>query len=394
MTPNDAKNTCPTVRYSNHLHNKTIFDILLSNMNAKERVNTAMSGKIPDRVPVIPQICYPHAILALGMDYRQTVIEVQSNPNLANELVLKCALEYGVDGMRAFMPHDPIKTHEEGGEVWEIDSDGNKIGRIDFNGGGYSVPIEEKILIHDRKDIDKIEVMSADEIMKKESFVQIRDVVKKAGNNLFLISSPPTFTVQYVTLKRGKIQAMMDLMDDPDFVFQIQEKALEVSTQYAIALCKAGIDGLMLGDTYSGVISPKQFGKFSVPYFKKFVNALRPYGKKIYLHVCGNSTGILEMMAGTGVDCIEPLDPLGGVVVADAKKRVGNRVALMGGVDTRILAHGTLEDTKNDCIRCLEQGMTNGAYLLAAGDMLPTETSPEKVKLMMELAKTVGKYDN
>ncbi|OHB80635.1 MAG: hypothetical protein A2V98_10595 [Planctomycetes bacterium RBG_16_64_12] len=55
-----------------------------------------------------------------------------------------------------------------------------------------------------------------------------------------------------------------------------------------------------------------------MPYVAKVVEAVRPFGVLTYLHICGNSTQILELMADTGVDCIEPLDPLGGVDVADA----------------------------------------------------------------------------
>jgi len=107
----------------------------------------------------------------------------------------------------------------------------------------------------------------------------------------------------------------------------------------------------------------------------------------IYLHVCGSGTGLLEFMADTDVDCIEPLDPLGGVEVRDAKARVGDRVALMGGVHTVKLARGTVEDVRADVARRLSEGAPGGGYILAAGDMLPTETSQEKVELMLEMSK-------
>ena len=53
------------------------------------------------------------------------------------------------------------------------------------------------------------------------------------------------------------------------------------------------------------------------------------------------------MLADTGAHAVEPLDPLGGVSVADAKRRIGGRVALMGGVNTLTLAHGTPEEVKS-----------------------------------------------
>ena len=59
-------------------------------------------------------------------------------------------------------------------------------------------------------------------------------------------------------------------------------------------------------------------------------------GLKIYLHICGNSNPILEMMASTGVDAIEPLDPLGGVRLDYDGMRID------GTVQTRLDALGRL----------------------------------------------------
>jgi uroporphyrinogen decarboxylase len=149
----------------------------------------------------------------------------------------------------------------------------------------------------------------------------------------------------------------------------------------------------MMGDTFGGVVGPRFFEEFCVPYMRRFVERMRPAGILTYIHICGNSTRLFELMADTGTNCIEPLDPLGGVSVADAKRRVGHRVALMGGVHTVKLAHGSLREVEEDCARCIREGAPGGGYILACGDMLPTETAPEKVRAMMNAAETIGRYD-
>ncbi|MHB1318984.1 MAG: uroporphyrinogen decarboxylase family protein [Anaerolineae bacterium] len=122
------------------------------------------------------------------------------------------------------------------------------------------------------------------------------------------------------------------------------------------------------------------------------MRALKPYGVLIYLHVCGNSVPILELMADTGVDCIEPLDPLGGVDVADAKRRVGHRVALMGGVNTLTLLGGTPDEVTAEARECIRKGAQGGGYILGAGDMVPRHARPENVDAMIAAAKTYGTY--
>ncbi len=361
-------------------------------MNSKERVKIAMSGGVPDRVPVIPQICHPHAIRALGMDFRKTIIEALKNPLLVNKLDLDCCRSYGVDGIRIWIPSDPINILDDGENAWGLDKSGRKIGRVDFKGGGGIVPLDEKPILESVEDVDKIEVLSADKLLKTEKFQSIKEIVDDAGDKFFMIGSPGVFTFEYVTFMRGKEQAMIELMERPDFVKEIIDKGTEIAIERSIALAKIGMDALYLGETFGGLIGPDLFKEFCVPAFKRFVKTLKQYNILIYLHICGNSTKLFELMADTGVDCIEPLDPLGVVVVADAKRRVGHRVALMGGVNTITLAQGTLDEVIEDCKRCIREGAPGGGYILAAGDMLPTETSKEKVEAMIDVAKKYGKY--
>jgi uroporphyrinogen-III decarboxylase len=360
-------------------------------MTGKQRVRTAMRNGTPDRVPCIPQICLPHAVRTLGMDFESTLLDAVRNPMRAGEISFTCAKRYGVDGMRAWIPADPLEVVKEDGVWYGRDpKTGKRLGRVDFAGGGGVVPIEEPTL-HAREDIDAIPVPSADEILDSGKLDGIKRIIAEAGEDCFIISAPGPFTPEYLTFAQGKQRAMMDLMDQPDFCHRAQQKALQVSIQNAFALTEIGIDGLLLGDTFGGIIGPRGFKEFCLPYFRQFVTEMRTrFGARcpiIYLHICGNSTKILELMADTGVDCLEPLDPLGGVVVKDAKERVGRRVALMGGVHTVKLAHGSLADVQRDIDRCLSEGAPGGGYVLACGDMLPTETAREKVEAMLSAAR-------
>jgi uroporphyrinogen-III decarboxylase len=358
-------------------------------MNSRERVAVAMRNGTPDRVPIIPQICHPHAVKALRMDFRETIIECVKNPPLVNTLDLACARLYGVDALRIWLPPDPITDLVDDGEnVWQMDEKtGEKIGRLDFYGGGWIHPLKEYPVLTTMQDVEKQEVVPADKLLQTEKYQSVAGVIREARASFFTIGCPRIFTFEHVTFMRGKQQALMDIIEQPDFVKAIIDKAVDVSIQQAIALVKSGIDALYLGETFGGLIGPRLFAEFCVPALQRFVKSLREFDVLIYLHICGKSMDLLELMADTGVDCIEPLDPLGGVNIADAKKRVGNRVALMGGVNTFLLSQGSLDEVIADCRRCLNEGAPGGGYILAAGDMLPTETSREKVETMVEMAK-------
>jgi uroporphyrinogen decarboxylase len=168
-------------------------------------------------------------------------------------------------------------------------------------------------------------------------------------------------------------------------VFDMQVEAM---IRRAEALLGAGIDALYIGDAAASasVISPRHFARFCLPAYRKFCEHFRGRAILIYIHVCGNSNPILEMLADTGAHAVEPLDPLGGVSVADAKRRIGGRAALMGGVSTLALAHGTPEEVRAEAILTCRAGGPDG-YILAAGDMVPPVTSLANLSALVDVAR-------
>lgn len=362
-------------------------------MNSKERAQVAMSGGTPDRVPVIPQICPPHSITAAGLPYREAIVDRLRNPRTYDLLEAECAVRYGVDGVRVWAGGGALDVESEGDRVYQVDPETReRIGIVDFMGGGGSVLLPGKRRKLTDEDVEAIAVVPADQLLQSEAMVPMRKVVEAFGDKLFIMGVVGAFTVQSLYYAQGIEETLMDVLLRPAFVKRHAERVRERATQTAIAMAKAGVDALYIGDTFGQFLKPAWFRDLCLPYFQQFVEDVRPYGKLTYLHMCGSITHLLDLVPETGVDCFEPLDPLGGVSVAEVKRRIGGKVALMGGVDTRLLAHGTLEQVKEDCARCVGEGAPGGGYILACGDMLPTETSPEKVRAMVEAAETMGRY--
>jgi MtaA/CmuA family methyltransferase len=261
-----------------------------------------------------------------------------------------------------------------------------RTGRIDVMGGAAFVPDRPtppvESLDEARSRLEDLAKGLTDE--KIEALRRARARVP----DRFVASAPGGITVNTYINLRGSEQAMADFVEQPDFVTAVFDMQVEAMIRRSEALLAAGIDALYIGDAAASasVISPKHFARFCLPAYRKFCDHFKPTRILIYIHVCGNSNPILEMLADTGAHAVEPLDPLGGVSVADAKRRIGGRVALMGGVSTLVLAHGTPEEVKSEAIRkCREGGP--GGYILAAGDMVPPVTSLANLKAMADVAR-------
>jgi len=357
-----------------------------------KRMKLAMNNKKPDRVPVMPQICHGHAINIFYKDFRKGTSDIINNPEKALELIIKTGKYYGVDGIRLFLPAVKREAVDDGKNMIARDIEtGEIIGKVDVDGGGGIILNEKEFTIKSIEDLKSIPVVECGNLLETDSFCILKEKVEQAKKdyNFFVASAPPGFTVNYLSYIRGKSMALMDLIEKPELVNAIMDKALAISIEHAKALIKCGVDALYIGDPIASasVISPSTFKKFCFPRFKAFCDYFKNYDILTYLHICGNCTPLLDMMADTGVNCIEPLDPLGGVKIEEVKKRVGNRVSLMGGVNILTLLNKNPDLVYEESINCCEKAGKNGGYILAAGDMVPDFSPEENIKAMIKAAK-------
>ncbi|RME58599.1 MAG: hypothetical protein D6790_11705, partial [Caldilineae bacterium] len=152
--------------------------------------------------------------------------------------------------------------------------------------------------------------------------------------------------------------------------------ALDLATEALIRFGKAchdaGADILHCGDSLAScnVISPKTYERFSWPYSKRVFEAWHAHGaESCLLHICGNSTPVLDLYADTGADLVE-IDNV--VNMAEAKRRIGDRVALVGNVHTVTeLLQGTPETVAASAQRCIDEAGPGGGFLLGSGCIVP-----------------------
>ena len=365
-------------------------------MTGRERMQLAMRRQRPDRVPTMPQLCHPHAIHVLREDYRRGIAETIEKPALCHELALEIGEHYGVDGLRLFPTPDPMQIVDQNDELIAVSPrTGQRVGHVDLHGGGHVV-LDQKVLpVETADDLNKLPRVRCETLLQNSALVDLADATDRAHKMGFFVASAPTgFTMNYLSDRRGRQQALMDLVTEPELAGRIMDIAVINAIEHARALVICGVDALYIGDPSSSasLISPRHFEEFCLPRFKLLCEELHKSGVLIYIHICGNSRPILEMMADTGADCIEPLDPLGGVDVADAKRRVGSRVALMGGVNTLSLLKCTPEEVYEESIACCRAGGNDGGYILAAGDMVPDFAPEANVRAMVQAARDCS-YD-
>ena len=120
------------------------------------------------------------------------------------------------------------------------------------------------------------------------------------------------------------------------------------------------------------MISPAIFDQFIAPYDSELIELAHQAGQRIVYHICGGIMPLLEMLAEMGPDAVETFTPpsMGADTdLAAAKKRIGDRVCMIGGFDQgHYLAGCTPGQTRSEVRRCFEQAGAGGGYILAPSD--------------------------
>ncbi len=167
---------------------------------------------------------------------------------------------------------------------------------------------------------------------------------------------------------------IMATYEDPEWVKEFLRILMERKLVYVRSLAGAKFDVVEHGggDASTTVISPAIFEEFVAPYDAPLVEAAHAAGQRVVYHTCGGMMPILEMIADLKVDAMETFTPpgMGGDTnLAEAKRRLGGRVCMIGGFDQfHFFKDTTPEETRKEVRRCFEEAGPGGRYILSPSD--------------------------
>ena len=172
----------------------------------------------------------------------------------------------------------------------------------------------------------------------------------------------------------GTEKMIMETFDDPSWVHQFLGILQNRKLGYIASMKGARFDVNELGggDASSSVISPALFDQFVAPYDSVLISAAHDAGQRIVYHTCGGMMAILERVAGMRPDAMETFTPqgMGGdAVLAEAKKRIGGKVCMIGGFNqNHYFSRATEEEVRAAVRKNFRDAGEGGGYILAPSD--------------------------
>jgi len=166
------------------------------------------------------------------------------------------------------------------------------------------------------------------------------------------------------------------MFDRPDLMHKLLETTAKSVTSYLNAQIEAGAQAVQIFDTWGGCLTPRDYKEFSLRYMQQIIDGLirEKDGRKVPVILFTKGGGQwLEAMADTGCDALG-LDWT--IDIADARARVGDRVALQGNMDPSTL-YASPERIRQEVASILEGYGKGSGHVFNLGHGIHQHVDPE-----------------
>jgi len=220
-----------------------------------------------------------------------------------------------------------------------------------------------------------------------DRLVAVREMARAARDRCFIVGWVEMPFAEACNLC-GVQNFMVAMFEQPTFVHRVLEFVTDLEIAFGRAQLEAGADMIGAGDAAASMLSPKQFAEFAAPYERRVVEEIHAAGGLIKLHICGNTSKLLDLMAGVGADLYN-IDHM--VDLAAAKRVFGTKNrCFKGNLDpVEDLMRSTPERCEAKSHECIRIGGPNG-YMLSAGCEIPAATPDAVMHAFCRAPQTFG----
>ncbi len=392
-------------------------------MTSRERLAIAMRLGTPDRVPVMCQLSLGHYFLRAGLD----AIDVWHSTEGFAEALVRLQRRYRFDGILVNLPgrdprwrehirditprgEDRIITWTNGWHTVAPPDDNPHVFRPDGTRGvpAFDEVDPERLFYVEPHDLAGITYPQAWGFTGEPAtpgagffppwhFDTLKAVRTRAGDEVSVhgeIFSPFSQLMELL----DHTNALMALLDDPGKVDACLTRLAEGAAALAIGQAAAGADAILISSAFAGagLISREHYARFVLPHERAVIAAVKArHDIPVYTHTCGAIGDRIDLMAATGTDGIDTLDPppLGTVDLAAARRATRGRLFIKGNLDpVNTVLLGTPADVMAAARQRLAIAGPGGGYVLSTACSIAPDAPPGNVEAMAEAAERFGRY--
>ena len=241
--------------------------------------------------------------------------------------------------------------------------------------------------VRDKAAIDKLGVPDPESDL---SYVMdaVRLIRKELNGSVPLIgfSGSPwtlaTYMVEGASSKEFSLVKGM-LYGEPKLMHQLLGTLADSVAAYLNAQIAAGVQAVMLFDTWGGILTKPGYKEFSLSYMQRIIEQLQRSvdGNPIPVIVFTKGASLwLEEIAESGCDAVG-LDWT--INIADARERIGDKVALQGNLDPTVL-YASQEVVRKEVEKVIDGFGKGTGHVFNLGHGIHPTINPDNVATLVE----------
>jgi MtaA/CmuA family methyltransferase len=333
-------------------------------MTGRQRVLAFLEGQPVDRLPLMPVVMMFCAD-QIGVKYGQYVKDYR----VLAEAQMRTAERFDLDVVSIMS--DPAR------EAFDCGA------HVEFYDDQPAAIVEREALLADKSQLARLAIPDPLGGGRMHSAVLALELMKpQVGREKLLMGWVEGPCAEAADL-RGINNLMLDFYDDPTFVRDVYEFVVEMELRYARAQIDAGADLIGIGDAAASLVGPKFYEEFVWPYEKQLVDGLHALGTRVRLHICGNTSRILDGMGRLGCEIVD-LDYLASL--AEARRVMGPDQILLGNLNPvvclRDSSPAAITAALTECHR-----QSGPRYIVGAGCEIVRDTPLENIRAMVDFAR-------
>ena len=220
--------------------------------------------------------------------------------------------------------------------------------------------------------------------------------LREAGTSFVLFSAG--FGYDRVQRMVGAPRVLMAMIEEPDWIRDMMNTIADLIITAAEEMLSRGFrfDGAFIWNDQAyrngPFFSPAIYREMEFPCQKRMCDFFHSKGLPVVMHTDGDVRPLIPMFIEAGLDCLQPIEVKAGMDLIELKEQYGDRLAFMGGIDVRAMAHPDPQVIEREISSKIPVAKKGGGYIYHSDHSVPDNVSFEQYERVMALVAEHGRF--
>ena len=346
-------------------------------MTSLERVVAVLNHQEPDHVPAYP-LCNSISRIYTGIDYA----EWTQNEEKCAESIIKATEELGLDVICSL-----VDLSVEAAD-WGM--------KMRYPTDAAAGPDTTEHFITKPEDFDKVVRLDPHKTRRMSGHLKLVKMLYDAKGKDTPIVAFVFGPLGVLSMMTGLAPMFKFLRKCPEKVHQALRNVTDTLKDYCTALIEeSGCHAIMFDTLYASqtIMRASMWDEWEGPYIQELAELVHGKDTMVMIHNCGDGIYFKEQIERMHPQAISTLFlPPDCKTMEECKEKYGDQITIIGSIPPSNIVTDTEEQIRAECRREMDAYKKNGGFILSTGCEYPAQLPDHYARVIVEEARTYGKY--